>query len=178
MRHRWLIHYLTAILVAVPSAALAAPVASGELIEHPEAWDGETITFTGEAIGESMVRGSEAWLHVNDDAYADASIASGAAPVGYNSGHAVVAPPEIAEVVRVFGDHRHQGDLIEVTGVFNAACSQHGGDMDVHAHAIRIVRPGAETPETLDRGRLIALALVALGAAVLAGRLVLVRARR
>jgi hypothetical protein len=165
-------------MVAVPSVALAAPVTSGELIEHPEAWDGETITFTGEAIGEGMVRGSEAWLHVNDDAYADGSIAAGAAPAGYNSGHAVVAPPEIAEVVRVFGDHRHRGDLIEVTGVFNAACSQHGGDMDVHAHAIRIVRPGAETRETLDRGRLTALVLFTLGAAALMGRLMLVQARR
>lgn len=178
MRRRWLVHCLTAILVAVPSAALATPATSEDLIEHPETWDGETITFTGEAIGESMVRGSEAWLHVNDDAYADASIASGAAPAGYNSGHAVVASPEVAGVVRIFGDHRHRGDLIEVTGVFNAACSRHGGDMDVHAQTIRVVRPGAETPERLDRGRLTALAVVTLGAAVLAGRVALVRARR
>ena len=28
-----------------------------------------TVSFTGEAIGEAMRRGTGAWIHLNDDAY-------------------------------------------------------------------------------------------------------------
>lgn len=165
-----LIGHVFALLILLPSAALASEVTSVELVEHPEVWDGEEVTFTGEAIGDCMIRGGEAWLHVNDDRYATQPIPAGAAPVGYNSGHAVVASPQMAAVVQVFGDHRHNGDLIEVTGVFNAACPVHGGDMDVHATAIRVVGRGSEIAEHLDRRRLVVLVVLSLVAATLAAR--------
>ena len=44
--------------------------------------------------------------------------------------------------VSVFGDYKHEGDVVEVRGVFNAACALHGGDMDIHATELRIVIPG------------------------------------
>ncbi|MBN2247895.1 MAG: hypothetical protein JW733_04280 [Coriobacteriia bacterium] len=134
---------IVAVCAGFSSAAAAADVSSTVLIEEPAVWDGRVVTFTGEAVGEAMVRGDEVWLHLNDDAYAGGSIASGALPQGYNSGLAVVVDAEDARVVTVFGDYRHQGDVVEVSGVFNAACPEHGGDMDVHATGIRVVREGA-----------------------------------
>lgn len=159
---------LLAACIGCPAEATAADVSSTTLIEKSAAYDGRTVTFTGEAVGEAMVRGDEVWLHLNDDDYADGSIATGAAPQGYNSGIAVVADTEDARVVTVFGDYRHQGDTVRISGVFNAACPEHGGDMDVHADEISVVRAGttlSHAPET-SSFVLLAIAFVAAASAV------------
>ena len=150
-----------------PVMAMAGEVSSAELIEHPADWDGQVVVFTGEAVGEAMVRGGEAWLHLNDDAYADGSIAAGAEPQGYNSGMAIVADADDVAAISLFGDYRHQGDVVEVIGVFNAACPEHGGDMDIHATELRVVHEGAPISHSVDSARIIALG-VTLATAVLA----------
>lgn len=115
---------------------------SGELVDSPKKWDGKTLSFTGEAIGEKMQRGEYAWIHVNDDAYYVKNIEEGASLGGYNSGHAVWLTDELASRIRTFGDYTHEGDIITVRGTFNAACGQHGGDMDIHAEGLTIDKPG------------------------------------
>jgi hypothetical protein len=129
-------------------SAAPAPVAgdaptSAELVEHPGKWDGQRIAFAGEAVGSGMVRGNHVWVHLNDDAYARASVEAGAPLAGYNSGQAVWVSASLAAGIATFGDYSHQGDLVRVEGVFNAACSQHGGDMDIHADVLTIERPGS-----------------------------------
>ncbi|HET6498224.1 MAG TPA: hypothetical protein VFH17_04120 [Coriobacteriia bacterium] len=121
-------------------------VSSIELIEDPQRWDGQTITFRGEAIGEAMVRGEIAWLHLNDDGYQFKSIEEGAPLSGYNTGMPVVVPARLADEISVFGDYKHRGDIVEVRGVFNAACPEHGGDMDIHAESLRVVADGRDVP--------------------------------
>lgn len=144
-------------------------VDSAALVDNANAWNGRTITFTGEAIGEQMIRGDMAWIHINDDAYAKRNIEEGAAFAGYNSGHAIWLPAELARQIRFFGDYRHAGDIVTVTGVFHAADPEHGGDMDIHAISLRIVRPGhpvihlIETPRALFAAGLLALASVLYG---------------
>ena len=64
-------------------------VTSTALVENANAWNGRIISFKGEAIGERMVRGSMAWIHLNDDAYMEKSIEAGAGSEGYNSGQAI-----------------------------------------------------------------------------------------
>lgn len=117
---------------------------SADLVESPGAWDGKTVTYTGEVIGEVMVRGEMAWLHVNDDPYYLRNVEEGAELGGYNSGHAVWLPAELTEGIAHFGDYKHEGDVVMVTGVFNAACPEHGGDMDIHATALTIEIPGRD----------------------------------
>lgn len=121
-------------------------VSSTELIESPQRWDGQAVTFRGEAIGEAMERGEIAWLHLNDDGYQFRSIEEGAPLSGFNTGMPVVVPARLADEIRFFGDYKHRGDIVEVRGVFNAACPEHGGDMDIHAESLRVVAPGREVP--------------------------------
>lgn len=167
MRLRGLLLLTAVVLMGCVATAGASALSSVELIEHPAQWDGRVIVFTGEAVGEAMLRGDEAWLHLNDDAYADGSIAAGAEPQGYNSGMAVVADAEDAAAITVFGDYRNQGDVVEVSGVFNAACPEHGGDMDIHATGLRIVDRGMPIVRPVDSTRIVTLG-VTLAAAVLA----------
>ena len=112
---------------------------STDLVEQPKEFDGEGVTFAGEVIGEAMVRGDMAWLHINDDAYYVKNVEEGAQLGGYNTGIAVWLPAGLAEELEYFGDYEHEGDIVEVAGVFNAACAEHGGDMDIHATELEIV---------------------------------------
>lgn len=164
-------------VLALPGVAMAEAVSSTQLIEEPTLWDGRSVTFTGEAIGEAMTRGDEVWLHLNDDAYADGTTEEGAALSGYNSGQAVVVSPELAGAVTVFGDYRHRGDLVEVNGTFNAACAEHGGDMDIHVTGLRVIRPGASVDDPPEARKLALLAATALFAAATGAAFVYRRSR-
>lgn len=113
-----------------------------ELVESPKQYDGHTITFTGEVIGEAMHRGDHTWLHLNDDAYYVKNVEEGANLGGYNSGMAVWIPTDQTNELAFFGDYKHEGDIAKIRGVFNAACGQHGGDMDIHATTLAVVTPG------------------------------------
>ncbi len=140
-------------------------VPSTELVEQPKQHDGTTVEFTGEAIGESMVRGDYAWLHLNDDAYYLKNVEEGAKLGGYNTGMPVWLPATETRAITYFGDYKHEGDVVAVTGIFNAACPQHGGDMDIHATSLVVVSVGHPAADPVTLGKVawaVALALVAL----------------
>lgn len=165
-------------VVAVVAPALAASFDVGpqqspndpssvELVERFKEFDGEEITFTGEAITEALERGDMAWVHVNDDAYYLKNVEEGARLGGYNSGHAVWLPRDLAEKITHFGDYTHEGDVVTVEGVFNAACSEHGGDMDIHATSLVVDRVGHRVHEPVKPLKaLVALVLAVLSAAL------------
>jgi hypothetical protein len=144
-------------------------VNSASLVENANLWNGRMITFKGEAIGECMVRGKMAWIHLNDDAYMEKNIEEGAALGGYNSGHAVWVSAEMARKIGFFGDFKHDGDIVKVSGVFNAACREHGGDMDIHASSMEILRVGHPVPHTVNRHRALVAALLFFFAGALYG---------
>ena len=163
---------VAALLLAAPASAALSPrvnpefaapgpgtpagvtVASTALIENASAWDGRIISFAGEAVGEAMVRGDHAWLQVNDDAYQVRNLEDGRPLAGYNSGQAIWVPLELARRVRLFGDYRNEGDAVRVSGEFHAACREHGGDMDIHATGLEIVREGHAVTHRPNIGRL------------------------
>lgn len=105
-------------------------------------WNGRAVTFHGEAIGEVMVRGDYAWIHLNDDAYMVRNVEEGAKLGGYNSGMAVWIPAELTTRIDSYGDYQHEGSIVEIEGVFNGACKEHGGDMDIHATSLKALRAG------------------------------------
>ncbi len=142
-------------------------VNSASLVENANAWNGRVIAFKGEAIGESMVRGKMAWIHLNDDAYMWKNIEEGAKLDGYNSGHAVWVPAEVATKIRFFGDFKHEGDVVKIVGTFNAACSQHGGDMDIHASTLEVVRVGHPVHHVFNTSRAIIAAVLLVLALIL-----------
>jgi hypothetical protein len=157
---------IAACLLAAGSAAADEPLVppapgSTELVENAGSWNGRIVGFTGEAIGEAMRRGTMAWIHLNDDAYGLADPGAEPTLAGANSGIGVWVDADDAALVSTFGDYRHNGDLVEVTGTFNAACPLHGGDMDIHATSLRIVRPGYPTVRQVQPSRVIAGAILA-----------------
>jgi len=113
-----------------------------------------------------MVRGDMAWIHVNDDPYYLENVEEGAQLGGYNSGMAIWLPASETDAITYFGDYKHEGDIVEVEGVFNAACGEHGGDMDIHATTLTVIQPGHEVVDEIRPGKVIwavVLALLALG---------------
>lgn len=138
---------------AQPAAADARPVTSTELIEQAATLSGQEVAFTGEAIGERMIRGSYAWINASD----------GVNAIG------LWMTAEQARQVKSFGSYGFRGDTITVTGVFNRACAEHGGDLDIHATSLSVVMPGEKTPHPVNAGRVaFAIVLTALAGALAA----------
>jgi len=176
MRIRTLAAVLMALLLlalfVVPAVAAEAPIpkndpSSGQLVEKNKQYNGKTVTFTGEAIGEVMVRGDYAWIHLNDDAYMERNVEEGAKLGGYNSGMAIWVPSALTKQIDTYGDYKHEGSIVQITGTFNAACKEHGGDMDIHATSVTMIRPGHLVVDPVPGWK----ALLAAGLAALAGGL-------
>jgi opacity protein-like surface antigen len=124
-------------------------------------WNGRTVTFRGEAIGEVMVRGDYAWIHLNDDAYMIKNVEEGAKLGGYNSGMAVWVPAALTKAIDTYGDYQHEGSIVEVSGVFNGACKEHGGDVDIHATSLRLLVPGHDVADPVPAWKAILAVLIA-----------------
>jgi hypothetical protein len=122
--------FVIAACLSVKAVCLAQPVSSSELISRAKIFDNTTITYSGEAVGDVMKRSDGAWVNVND----------GANAIG------VWMPADMAGRISVGGDFKHGGDMIEFTGTFHRACDQHGGDLDIHAQAMQVLRPGGPVP--------------------------------
>jgi hypothetical protein len=120
---------------AFRAPCLAQTVSSAELISHAKDFDNTTVVYSGEVIGDVMARGDHAWINVND----------GANAVG------VWITAVMSGEIRNSGDFKHRGDKVEVTGVFNRVCGQHGGDLDIHGQSMLIVAPGAPTMCGVDK---------------------------
>jgi hypothetical protein len=129
------------------SVSAAAVVELNQLVENAEILDGQTVTVSGEAIGEAMERGDHAWVNIND----------GSNAMG------IWMPLDNAQSLKIFGDYKHIGDQLQITGVFNQACAQHGGDVDIHSNSITIMAAGYATAESVPAPKIIiGLVLVCL----------------
>jgi hypothetical protein len=115
----------------------AQPVSSKELINNAKNYDGKIVLYQGEAIGEIMKRGEFAWININD----------GESAIG------VWAPLGLIKDVSLLGSYKQKGDLVEVSGLFNRSCPEHGGDMDIHAREIIKVSKGRHIPERINFGK-------------------------
>lgn len=114
-----------------------------DLIENMKKYDGQTVTIGGEVIGDLMVRGTHAWFTVDDDPYSNKSVEAGGELVGMsNMSMSVWADKTDTESMKILGGYKNKGDQVTVTGVFNRACHEHGGDTDIHAVSVEVIRPG------------------------------------
>jgi hypothetical protein len=115
----------------------AQHISSTELINNAREYDGKSVVYVGEAVGDVMVRGDFAWVNIND----------GENAIG------VWLNKELAGEIQFTGSYHAKGDRLEITGVFQRNCIQHGGDMDIHAQSIRKVSPGRLVGEELDTNK-------------------------
>ena len=162
---------VAALVVLSAAPALAADSlpkndpSSTALVARPSFYNGKKVTFSGEAIGEVMVRGDHAWIHLNDDAYMERNVEEGAKLGGYNSGMAVWVPAGLTRQIDTYGDYSHEGSIVQVEGVFNKACKEHGGDMDIHADVVRVVRAGHDAKDPIHPLKAALAAVLAAAAA-------------
>jgi len=115
----------------------AQSVSSTELINNARLYDGKVVTYEGEVIGDIMVRGEYAWINVND----------GQNAIG------IWIDRNLTKDIFYTGSHKFKGDWVEVAGLFQRACLQHGGDLDIHAQTIRKIRQGREIIERLNMSK-------------------------
>lgn len=109
-------------------------ISSSELIKNAKEYDGKLITYSGEVIGEVMLRGDFAWVNIND---------------GDNALGIWMSAP-LAKEIKFTGNYKTRGDKLEITGIFNRACLEHGGDLDIHAQRLRRLGEGREINQRLN----------------------------
>lgn len=127
--------------------ALAGSVTSQDLIDHAKTFDNKMITYQGEVIGDIMIRGDFAWVNVRD---------------GVNTIGVWIPLREIGKI-KYKGGYKFIGDTVKVTGIFHKACPEHGGDLDIHAITMEVIKPGFKRDMLVDKRKVfLALGLLAL----------------
>lgn len=125
-------------------AAVITPI--NDLVENAKALDGQEITIQGEPIGEEMERGNYSWINVND----------GTNAIG------IWLDSKTAGLIKSYGDYKHIGDTLQITGVFHRACTQHGGEADIHMNLLTIEKTGYLVKEQVPLTKLI-ITLILMG---------------
>ncbi|MDD5059714.1 MAG: DNA-binding protein [Candidatus Omnitrophica bacterium] len=128
---------LTLLILTVtfcPGIALSGGISSEDLIRNARQYDGKLVVYSGEVIGDVMNRGKFAWVNIND----------GDNAIG------IWMSINLAKEIKITGSYKSRGDILEVTGIFNRACLEHGGDLDIHAQAIRKVSNGRVINQRLN----------------------------
>lgn len=155
------------------SARVGDPVAvtSGELIECPGAFDGQTVVYEGEAVRAVLRRGERAWVQLNDDVYGleIGPLPLHRSPAGVNSGVAVSVPVADADRISFVGDGRARGDRLLVEGTFLRADPADAGGPTIRAHSVQIVAVGEPVPQRMTSARLVVAVLLAAAAAGMTG---------
>jgi len=124
-------------VIIFAAQAFADAVSSTELINNAAKYDSKIVTYAGEVIGDIMVRKESAWINIYD---------------GKNAIGVWLAKALSANIV-YSGSYTSKGDWVEVTGIFQRACYQHGGDLDIHAHSLRKLSSGSRVVETMDSNK-------------------------
>jgi len=134
----------------VPSClAEAAPLTPAEVVERGRELDGTQIDVTGEVLGEDLYAGkAHRWVNV----------AGGGTAVG------LWVEQGLVEQIEHFGKYGVQGDTLTVRGTLNVACTQHGGEFDVHVSEVTSLEPGEVREQGVSWWKLgVGLAGIAIG---------------
>jgi hypothetical protein len=141
------------ILFAVPCAASDNTTKINDLIEQSISLDNTEVTVQGEVIGEALERGEYAWININDTT---------------NATGIWVKKSDINQI-QFYGDYKHKGDIVKITGVFHRACSEHGGDVDIHCTDIEIVETGYSIKEQISAYKIVMTVSLIFIAAIIVG---------
>jgi len=109
-------------------------VSINDLIKDSHAYDQKPIVIEAEVILEVLERDDYAWINVND----------GTNAIG------VYLPIEMTQDLKFFGDHSHIGDIVLIEGVFYRNCDEHGGEIDIHATKLTIVKQGYKVEQEVS----------------------------
>ncbi|MDD5005414.1 MAG: DNA-binding protein [Candidatus Omnitrophica bacterium] len=126
---------LCLVLIISSSNCYAQISTSSDLLNGTKQYDGKTVNYKGEVIGDVMIRGDHVWLHVND----------GTIAIG------IWAPKIMIQDILYIGDYHKKGDIVEVSGTFHRSCPEHGGDLDIHASEIKKITSGSTVIRPISR---------------------------
>lgn len=112
---------------------------SADLIDQAKSLDGQAIIYQGEVIGDVMRRKDGYWINV----------------LNHETAIGIWLNAEQHALITAAGRYNVQGDQISIIGRFNRACPEHGGDLDIHARSVEIIRPGFAEAAEIDVSRLI-----------------------
>lgn len=135
----------------VVSANAQETIEINSLINSANSYDNQMVTVEGEAIGEALERGNYAWVNIND----------GTNAIG------IWMKISDAKAIEYFGDNKHIGDILEITGVFTRNCSEHGGDVDIHLNSMEIVKKGYVVNDEISSTKAIAAAILLSAALII-----------
>jgi hypothetical protein len=108
------------------------------LIEKSKELNGRKLNYRGELVTAILGRGEYSWINLND----------GSNAIG------VWCKSSLLSGVKFAGDYKNRGDIIEVNGTFNRACSVHNGELDIHADTVKIVKHGYPMDRVIDTKRI------------------------
>jgi hypothetical protein len=148
-------------------------VTSAQVLGCPVAFDGRSVTYVGELVGDLLTRDGGAWVLVNDDDYA---LELGPLPAhrdrrGTNSGLSVWLPEGLHGQVTGLGGPGQRGDVVRVDGVIRRADASDGGGLTLRADSLEVLSPAAPVDEPLNVAQVwLALGALATAAAVWSAR--------
>jgi len=118
--------FIIGLLFIIFTISPVQAVSGNDLIENAHKYDNQRVAFQGEAIGDIMARGNHAWVNVND----------GERAIG------IWAKISLTDKITHTGSYRFTGDQVKIVGTFHRACPQHGGDLDIHADEMSVLKIG------------------------------------
>ena len=143
--------FLAVCLCCSAHAAFALTTIS-ELVENASSLDSTQVAIEGETLGEALERGNYAWINIGD---------------GTNAIGVWVERSQIAQI-EYYGDYKHKGDTVKITGVFNKSCAEHNGEVDIHCTGIDVVEHGYTVHEEIASSRVIAAVILFITACAVA----------
>jgi len=129
--------FVGVILVGMPSPSCAAPLAvtGTELVTHGKLYNRRIVAFTGQVIGSPIRDGRKAWVNVSDGFYA----------IG-----ALVEAKELSKI-NSYGSYWDVGAEVRVVGTFYTDDASQGGETDIRATTLQVIRPGHPVPHPVNR---------------------------
>ena len=115
-----------------------------KLVSNMNAFDGQVVTIEGETIGEAMNRGNHSWINVSD---------------GTNALGIWLTSSE-AERITSFGDYKHKGDTVRISGIFSKNSPEHGGDVEIDCSSFEIIKKGHTVDEEFTNAKIITATLL------------------
>ena len=125
---------LAIFLLLLSTTSFAKTLSSSELISRAEEFDGETVDFEGEIIGDMMQRGESVLVNLYD---------------GENAIGVWIPLKDMPEISYI-GRYNTKGDWLRITGKFNRSCKIHSSDLDIHATKVKKTREGRRISEPLN----------------------------
>lgn len=116
-------------------------VRSVEVLNCPQAFDGQFVVYIGEVVGDVLRRDGGAWVLMNDDDYA---LELGPLHAhqefrGTNSGLSVWLPDPLPDLVEEPGRAGQRGDVLQVRGILHRTDPADGGGLTIRARDAELI---------------------------------------